>query len=300
MTVPMTVLKAMLFWPAALVSFVLFMVVVALAPPLLAMALVVAVTALLVVLAAGRLEEPAVEMLTGSRAATPGEKQVMATVFDRLSGVGIVDRQVLLVRRRQRASTPAVTVLGRRSLVLTPGLIEALYRGWVSAEEVVALVAQAVAARRAHRPRAELAALVVTSPWRLVVALFRGVGLAFAWLPFMSLAWALRGVVAVICVAQSLVEGRAAPGLLGGVVIALTYLVPAAGRALHTRTEAMGDQFVVDHGLGGVLARFLTRYGHPTTVGRLRHLEQPPPPPPPSPTAPLATQVMPLTSFSLN
>ena len=299
MKIPMTVLKATTFWPAALVSFVLFMVVVALVPPFLSLPLVLAATAALVVLASGRLEGPAVELLTAARAATAGERQVMATVVDGLARVGITDLE-LLVRRRQLASTPAVTVLGRRSVVLSPGLVEAVYRGWVGPEEVVALVAQAVAARRARRPRAELAGLVATSPWRAVVMVFRGVGAAFAWLPFMGMAWALRGVVAVICVLQSVVEGRAAVGLLGGAVIALTYLVPAAGRALQTRTEAIGDQFVVDQRLGGVLARFLTRYGHPTTVERLRHLEQQPPPPVPSPSAPLATQLMPLTSFSLN
>lgn len=299
MKIPMTVLKATTFWPATLVSFVLFMVVVALVPPFLSLPLVLAATALLVALASGRLEEPAVELLTGARPAAAGERQVMGSVVDGLARVGITDLE-LLVRRRQRASSPAVTVLGRRSVLLTPGLVEAVCRGWVATEEVVALVAQAVAARRARRPRAELAALVATSPWRVVVMVFRGVGAAFAWLPFMGMAWALRGVVAVICVLQSVVEGRAAVGLLGGSVIALTYVVPAAARVLQARTEAIGDQFVVDQRLGGVLARFLIRYGHPVSVERLRHLEQPPPPPVPSPSAPLATQLMPLTSFSLN
>lgn len=299
MKIPMTVLKATTFWPAALVSFVLFMVVLALAPPVLSLPLVLAATALLVVLGIGRLEGPTVELLTASRAATVGERQVVVNVVDGLGQVGITDLE-LLVRRRQRASTPAVMVLGRRSVVLTPGLVEAVYRGWVATEEVAALVAQAVAARRARQPRAELAGLMATSPWRAVVTVFRGMGAAFAWLPFVGMAWALRGVVAVICVLQSVVEGRATVGLLGGAVIALTYVVPAAGRALQARTEAIGDQFVVEQGLGGVLARFLTRYGHPTTVERLRHLEQQPPPPVPSPSAPLATHLMPLTSFSLN
>ena len=67
-----------------------------------------------------------------------------------------------------------------------------------------------------------------------MVATFRGVGRAFAWLPFMRLAWTLRGVVGVICVVQSVVEDRAWAGLLGGAVIALTYLVPAAGRRRST------------------------------------------------------------------
>lgn len=39
----------------------------------------------------------------------------------------------------------------------------------------------------------------------------------------------MRGVVGVICVVQSVAEDRAWAGLLGGEVIVLTYLVPAAG-----------------------------------------------------------------------
>src|SRR3546814_2407428 len=75
----------------------------------------------------------------------------------------------------------------------------------------LAAMAHAVGRRRAIRPRSELAVLAATVPWRLVVATFRGVGQAFAWLPFMRLAWTLRGVVGVICIVQSVAEeiGRA-------------------------------------------------------------------------------------------
>lgn len=272
MKVPMTVLKVVTLWPALLVSFVLAMVVVALCPPVLALPLFLAAVALLGVLAIGRLEAPAVQLLSGARGAFEGEWQMMAGVLARLRALGMEDLD-LQVRRRQRPSTPAVAVVGHRSLVVTPGLIEALYREWVATEEVVALVAQAVGARRARRPRCEVAVLVATAPWRAVLAVFRAVAAAFAWLPFMRVAWALRGVVAVICVAQSLVEGRAAAGLLGGTVIGLTYAVPAAGRALQARTERAGDRFVVERGLGGVLAGMLSRYGHPVPLERRQRLE---------------------------
>jgi hypothetical protein len=79
----------------------------------------------------------------------------------------------------------------------------------------------------------------------------------------MRVAWTLRGVVGVICVVQSVAEGRTWPGLLGGAVVALTYLVPAAGRVIEARAEVATDQLVVELGLGGVLARLLRRYGHP-------------------------------------
>lgn len=286
MKVPMRVLKVVTVWPAVMVSFVLAMVVVALAPPVLALPLFLATGGLLCALAVGRLEAGAVQVLTGARAASEGERQVMAAVLARVNALG-VEGLDLMVRRRQRATTPAVAVLGDRRLVVTPGLVEALYREWVATEEVVALVAHAAGARRACRPRCEVAVLAATAPWRTVLGVFRQVGAAFAWLPFMRVAWTLRGVVAVICAAQSLVEGRAAAGLLGGTVVGLTYAVPAAGRVLQARTERAGDWFVVERGLGEVLARMLSRYGHPVPLERRQRLEGAPAPSAPAPARPL-------------
>ncbi|QCC76087.1 hypothetical protein [Nocardioides daphniae] len=158
-------------------------------------------------------------------------------------------------------------------MVVSPGLVDATYRGGVTGAEAAAALAHAVGRHRALRPRVELAVLAATTPWRLIVATFLGIGRAFAWLRFMRLAWTLRGVVGVICVVQSMVEGRAWAGLLGGAVIALTYLVPAAGRRIDLRTEAEADQFVLGLGLGPVLAGLLRRYGHPMTLERMQRLD---------------------------
>ena len=89
----------------------------------------------------------------------------------------------------------------------------------------------------------------------------------------MRLAWTLRGVVGVICIVQSVAEGRAAPGILGGAVIALTYLVPAASRRIEAWSEAAADQLVVSLGLGSVLSGLLRRHRHPMTLERLQRLE---------------------------
>ena len=272
MRFPMTVLRVVTLGPALLVSFVLTMVVCALLPPALGLVVFLAAAGVLVVLALGQLEEPAIAVLTRSRPATEAEVRVMAPVLAELGARG-VDVGILFVRRVQRPSTPVAVAIARRAVVVTPGLVESTYRGGVTVAEAAAALAHAVGRRRAIRPRLELAVLAATTPWRLVVATFRGVGRAFGWLPFMRLAWTLRGVVGVICVVQSVAEGRAAPGLLGGAVIALTYLVPAAGRRIETRTEAAADQLVLELGLGGVLAGLLRRYGHPMSIERLQRLE---------------------------
>ncbi|GAB3201389.1 hypothetical protein GCM10027062_23470 [Nocardioides hungaricus] len=268
----MTVLRAVTLAPAVLVSFVLTVVVCALLPPALGLVAFMAAGGVLVALALGQLQGPAVAALTRSRPATEVEFRVMAPVLVELGGRG-VDVGAVFVHRIQRPNTPVAVAIGRRTVVVSPGLVEATYRGGVTGAEAAAALAHAVGRRRAFRPRLELAVLAATTPWRLMMATFRGVGRAFAWLPFMRLAWTLRGVVGVICVMQSVVEDRAWAGLLGGAVIALTYLVPAAGRRIELQTEVEADQFVLSLGLGPVLAGLLRRYGHPMTLERMQRLE---------------------------
>lgn len=272
MRFPMTVMRVVTLAPALLVSFVLTVVMCALLPPALGLVAFMAAGGVLVALAMGQLQQPATAVLTSSRPATEAEFRVMAPVLAELGGRG-VDVATLFVRRAQRPSTPVAVAVGRRTVVVSPGLVDATYRGGVTGAEAAAALAHAVGRHRALRPRLELAVLAATTPWRLIVATFRGIGRAFAWLPFMRLAWTLRGVVGVICVVQSVAEGRAWAGLLGGVVIALTYLVPAAGRRIDLRTEAEAGQFVLGLGLGPVLAGLLRRYGHPMTLERMQRLE---------------------------
>lgn len=269
---PIIVLRAVRVAPALLVSFVLTVAVFALLPPTLGLVAFMAAGGVLVALALGQLQEPAIAVLTRSRPATEAEGRVMAPVLAELGGRG-VDVSALFVRRIQRPGTPVAVAIGRRTAVVSPGLVEATYRGGVTVGEAAAALAHAVGRHQAFQPRLELAVLAATTPWRLMVATFYGVGRPFAWLPAMRLAWTLRGVVGVICVVESVVEDRAWPGLLGGAVIALTYLVPAAGSRLELHTEAEADRFVLSLGLGPALAGLLRRYGHPMTLERMQRLE---------------------------
>lgn len=277
MTVPMTMLKFVIRGPALLVSFVLAVVVFALLPPALGLVLFLASVAAVGALALGKFEVVAIRMLTRSRMATAAEFQVLAPVLVELGARG-VDVSPVYVRRVQHPLTPVALAIGHRALVVTQGLVEGLYRGGITGTDAVAMLAHAVGRRRALRPRLELAVLAATAPWRVVVATFRSVGRTFAWLPLTRTAWALRGVMGVICVVQSVAEGRVWPGLLGGGVIALTYLAPAAGRAIENRAEIAADQFMVELGLGGVLIQVLRRVGYPLTLERVRRLESAPTP----------------------
>lgn len=298
MRIPMTVLKVLTIGPGVLASVVLYAAAVALLPPWIGLPAVLAAAFLTMLLAGGRLETLITCVMTGARAATGWERDVVGVVAAGLNEFDLVRRQ-LFVRRRPTAWTPAVTVLGHRSLVVTPGLVQAMHHDRIAPDEVVALVAHAVAAHDARRPRGELALIVAALPWRALVGPSRGVAGVVTSLPGAGLAWSLRWVIAVVCVAQSVAEGRAAAGLLAGAVIALTYVVPAASKALTRRSESAGDRVLVEHGMGETFLSYLTRHGHPVAPERRRHLLQPPPHIPRL-RSPQATQAVTLMSFSLN
>ena len=277
----MRLLRAVTQAPALLASFILTVLVCALLPPALGMGAFMAAGGVLVALAVGRLQAPAVAALTRSRRATAVESRVMASVLAELGGHG-VNVGALFVCRAQRPSTPVAVVIGRQTVVISPWLVEATYRGGMTCAEAAATLAHAVGRSQALRTRRELASLAAMMPWRLTVATFGGVARAFAWLPLVQPAWTLRGVVAVVCVVHSVVEDRAWAGVLGGVVIALTYVVPAASRRVELHAEAVADQFVFSLGLGPVLAGLLRRSGQPMALERMQRLEhvveQPPRP----------------------
>ena len=142
MRFPMTVLRVVTLAPALLVSFVLTVVVCALLPPALGLVAFLVAAGLLAALALGQFEVPAIATLTRSRPATAAELQVMAPVLAELGGRS-VDVDALFVRRRQGPSTPVAVAIADRAVVITPGLVDARYRGGVTAAEAAAAMAHA-------------------------------------------------------------------------------------------------------------------------------------------------------------
>jgi len=275
MRVPLSVLKLVVMVPALLVSGVLTLMVLVVLPPAVGLLGFLAAGAALGVLVAGGLEGPAVQLLTRARAATEGERAALAPFLASDIGMGM-PAIALYVRRAPRVETPPAVVVGKSSLVVTPWLIEATYRGWITREEATAVVLHAGGRHRAGRHRLEVAVLAATTPWRAVSAVARGVGQSFASLPLTWFAWSLRGLVGGVAVVQSAVEGRAVSGAIAGGFVALTYLVPAAARAREAKFEVEADRLVVDRGLGVDLAGLLRRSGVPVRVERLQRLEHRP------------------------
>jgi hypothetical protein len=122
--------------------------------------------------------------------------------------------------------------------------------------------------------------LAVTLPYRGIIGISVEVANAASWVPFLRSAWSVRGVVGVVAVAQQSAEGRPLLGVFAGTVVALTYLVPAASRAMAARVEAAADAAVVELGLGPVLPHMMRRYRLPVTLERSLRLGEPRPPEP--------------------
>jgi hypothetical protein len=293
MRAPMSVWKVTVMVPALLVSGLLWLMVLAVLPPALGLLGFLAGSALVAVLAIGGLEQQAVRLLTGPRAATEAERAVLAPLLHTHGDTGL--HVMLYVRRAPGDQAPPALVVGRSSLVVTPWLVEATYRGRISREEAAAIVAHAGARHDAGRHRLEVAVLAFTTPWRGILAVARRVGRVFGWFPFMRFAWSMRGVVGAVAVVQSVMEGRAPAGVLAGVFVALTYLVPAASRAREVELEAEADRQLVARGLGRPLAGLLRRLPAPVSIERLQGLENRPTEQP-AQTAP----VLPLATFSPN
>lgn len=272
MKVPTGVLKLTVGVPVVVASCLLWVVALALPPPALGLLAFLAGAAALALLVVGVGERMAILVLAGARRPTPGEEAALRTVAARLASLRIAAGREVLVRRSVRPRTPPAQLLGGDALVVTPWLIEAAHRGWLPLDETVALVVHADARRRVERPRAEVAMLALTLPSRAIVTLGHGVSRAVAWVPLLRFAWAVRCLVGGVAVIQQVAAGRGSLGVFVGVIVVLSYLVPAAARAHAVRVESAADAAVVRLGLGPALAATMDRYRVPLSLERSQRL----------------------------
>lgn len=262
--------------PVLVVSLVIELMAFSLLPDPIARPAMVGFAVLVGALTLGFLESWTVRLVAWSRPASSAELEIWAPVQAHLAGHGVEERH-LLIKRSPRPTTRGAVRLGRESLVITPGLLDALYHRRLAVSEVAAVVAHTEGWHRAMTLRGELAMLVATIPWRVLAGVFGAMTGGMSRLPLGGIAWGFRGVIGVICVVQATAEGRPWSGVLGGLVIALSYLVPAAGRELSGRAMAQADDLVVSLGLGVVLAALWRRLGEPVATLQLQRLETPAP-----------------------
>jgi hypothetical protein len=266
-------LRVLAVAPGLLASTLLTLPVVAWLPAPAGLAVCLGGLTVTVLLAAGRLEPPAVRWLHGGRAVKSTEAGLLAPVVAILGDVGFGPQAVSIRvagRDRHRVTARAV---GRRSVLVTEDLLHAVHRGRLPADQAAAIIAAAAGRHHTGATRFDLAVAFWLLPWRLASSVAAGVGRSVATIPLIGFAWRARFVVAAVAVVQSVTAGYPAVGVVGAGFVTLTYVAPRWRRAAERRTQLAADRFVIEHGLADPLSRALRAdRSDPGTLERLAGL----------------------------
>lgn len=137
-------------------------------------------------------------------------------------------------------------------------MVRGLYERRLSAADAATALCHAVASQRFGPSKSDLAARLWAFPWTLVFPVVRQIAQAFSWVPASGLAWHLRIAVGVVVVFQGFGPGgNPALGLATGLLIAISYIAPAADRAWRAAVEGDADRVVAQAGLADPLIHFV-------------------------------------------
>lgn len=261
--------------PGLVVSTVLTCVVGALLPPWAGLTLFVGGLTLTVVLCAGGLERTAVRLLGRGRVLSGAEAAALAPAIallcQRCLGPPAVEHYT-----RDGVVGISAGAAGRRSVVVSAGLLQAAQSGQLPADQAAGLIASAIGRIRLGQTRFDVAAEFWTLPWKLLLSVSLAITRMVGWVPLTRFAWRIRFVMAAVAVAQSVPDGRIAGGVVVAGFIILTYLAPPWQRRWDVCSQDDSDRFVADHDLGDALGRFLRRCPpEPRTLERIHRLTCP-------------------------
>lgn len=246
------VIKAIALGPSVAAGATLSVLVAAALPDALGAAVTVVSVLGAVLIACGCGEGAAVGVLWGSRRPTAQQVDELASVVTLVCRAGLGPPRIRI--RVSRSTTPAALGCGRRTVVVTTGLIDAVAGARISHGEAAAVVAHAACLVRAGLVRSDPVIGVVALPSRAVSSVGRVAGR----LPGAAAVWRLRWLVLGVAAVQ---VGAQHVGL-GAAIIALgasTYLVPSWQQRWAAALTAAGDRGVADVGLGQELATTLRR-----------------------------------------
>lgn len=213
--------------------------------------------ALIVVLSFGLLEGPASRVLGFGRLPRPGERALLAPAVSLVEQMGLHVDRVLV--RRVEADGALVQPIGRCTVIVEPWLVRALYRRSFSVQEAAAEIALATAALRLGPARFDLAVRLWVFPWTILAAVCCRIAEAFSWVPAGRLAWNVRFVVGGVALMQGFQNGQPGTGIGAAVLVAVSYLAPAASTAWRAIVERDAGVVVAAHGLGKPLVRLAQR-----------------------------------------
>jgi hypothetical protein len=203
-------------------------------------------------LACGWLEAPTTRIFGFARGLRPGQRAVLDPTLALLEKLDLAPGRVL-VRLDDDARLPA-SPIGRGTVIVEPWLVQGLYERRLTTEDAATAIGHAVASQRVGPAQFDLAARLWALPWTLVYVVVRQVARIFSWVPAAEFAWHLRVVVGVVVVFQGFQPGGD-PGLgvATGVLIAISYVAPAADRSWRAVVQRNADRIVAQRGLAGSL-----------------------------------------------
>ncbi|WP_270889690.1 hypothetical protein [Pedococcus sp. 5OH_020] len=253
-----TIRKVLAYGPAVAVSMMLTFMVGAVLPATVGLSLFVGGLATMMALLLGAGEGPAVRILFRARDLSSAEAAALAPAVALLCQHG-VDMGALRLRVRDDVVPIAAVGAGRRTVVVSAGLVAAVRDRQLPVEQAAAVLGHGAGVVRSGAVRSDPALEFWTLPWQAIRGLAEGVSRAFRWFPLVRWAWKARFIVAMVGGVQA---GAARQWLVAAVIAllgALSYLVSVWERAWGATIREFGDEQVRRAGLAEDLSRFLLR-----------------------------------------
>ncbi|WP_457255979.1 hypothetical protein [Pedococcus sp. P5_B7] len=265
-----TIRKVLAYGPAVVVSMMLTFVVGAALPATVGLALFVGGLATTVALLLGAGERPAVRILFRARDLSSAEAAALAPAVALLCHHG-VDMGALRFRVREGVTPITAVGAGRRTVVISAGLVAAIRDRQLPVEQAAAVVGHGAGVVLSGAVRSDPALQFWTLPWQAIRGLADGASRTFRWLPLVRWAWKARFIVAMIGAVQT---GAARQWLVAAVIAlvgALSYLVSVWERAWGATIRELGDEQVRRAGLAEALSCFLLRCSNSPEVHERVH-----------------------------
>lgn len=258
----MTVLKFAAHVVPVAVSTTFVVIFGALIPTPAAWVLLLLGPAIAIGLLLGYWERPVCQVFQAARPLTPTEVQFLAPALTLLTRQGFSCPPFDVVAHSGTSTSVHAVGVGRRTVIVSAGLLNAARGQRLPAEEIAGVIAHAAGLTRARRVRSDLVLTYWTLPWRVAGLVVAAAG-RLLW-PLRPIFWGgwviMRPIVGVGAAVQTTQQGY--PGI-GAAVLGLllvTYAHPWAERAWARHLEDVGDRQVADHGLAVPLAMFLRRF----------------------------------------
>lgn len=266
--------KALAVTPGLLISTVVTVMVGMVLPPLAGLVLFVGGLLSAVVLLAGAGEATAARVLLFSRPVRPHELHTLAGALTLLCRAGLGPP---VIKLRVRTGEPSISAggIGRRTVVVSGGLLEAVEDASLPQEQAAAVIAHAAALTRGRFVRHDPVIGFWSLPWQVLTATGQVLASVGRQLPLTPLVWRLRGVVIGIAVVQNVQLHQIWLAVTIGCIGVVSYAMPAWERRWQQLLREAGDAAVREAGLAPALAAFLRRCPRtPSVRARLRGLEQ--------------------------